>query len=293
MNSVIRQTAKRMVPEAWRPTVRHLIYEPGFYLWQYIAGRGARLERPIFLIGSPRSGTGISSDMFGRHPDVANLSDAHMIWDPRRRFDADADNDWTPNDVTAEDAARLHARFEYHRRFHAKQRFLNKNPRSSVRIDYIRAIFPDAVFVHVIRDGRAVVASMLELVRRRPHLKHLWDAPMPFAHPPNWRTLVREDKAEQSALQWRAIVNTVLSKRAELGSAYHEFKYEELCEDPREVLGAAFRFAGLGADNEVLARLPARLDSQNYKWKQQLSLQQVETIMRVQAPLLEALGYPL
>jgi len=290
---VFRSIAKRVVPEAWRPGVRRLVYEPGFYFWRYTAGRGARLERPIFLIGSPRSGTGISSDLFGAHPDVANLSDAHMIWDPRRRFDADADHDWTSNDVTAEDAARLHARFEYHRRFHAKQRFLNKNPRSSVRIDYIRAIFPDAVFVHLIRDGRAVVASMLELVRRRPHLKHLWDAPMRFAHPPNWRTLVREDKAEQSALQWRAIVNTVLSKRAELGSAYHEFKYEELCDDPRGVLAAAWRFAGLRVDAEALEQLPKRLENQNYKWKQQLSLQQVETITRTEAPLLKELGYPL
>ncbi len=285
--------AKRVVPQAWRPGVRRLVYEPGFYFWRYTAGRGARLERPIFMIGSPRSGTGVSSDLFGRHPDVANLSDAHLIWDPRHRFDADADHDWTPGAVTPEDAGRLHARFEYHRRFHGKERFLNKNPRSSVRLDYVRAIFPDAVFVHVIRDGRAVVASMLDFVRQRPHLKHLRDAPMPFAHPPNWRDLVREDKAEQAALQWRAIVGTILGKRAELGPAYYEFRYEELCDDPRGVLASAWRFAGLRVDAEALEQLPKRLENQNYKWKQKLSLQQVETITRAAAPLLDELGYSL
>lgn len=267
-----------------------LAYEAGFHTWRYTVGRGKRLYRPIFMMGCPRSGTGISVRLFGLHPEVANLSEAPEVWDPRHYRDFEADHYWTAQEVTPQDAARLHARFEHYRRWRGKGRLINKHPRNSVRIDYVRAVFPDAIFIQVIRDGRAVVASMREFVRKRPLLQQ---AAMPLCHPPNWRELVREDKVEQAALQWRAIVEYILSKRAELGTAYHEFKYEDLCKDPRGVMAAAYQFAGVRVDEEVLDRLPERLESQNYKWKQQLTGAEIETVNRIQAPLLAELGYPL
>lgn len=286
----LRAALKRILPETWRATLRRVSHEPVFLLWRFTFGRGKRLARPIFMIGCSRSGTTLAAGLFGLHPDVADFSEAHEIWDPRHYRDPEADHHWTSAQATQAEAIRLHARFEYVRRYLGKERFFNKNPRSSVRIDYIRAVFPDAVFVHVIRDGRAVVASMLEFMRARAHLEN---TPMPFCRPPEWRALLRADKTEQGALQWCAIVRHVLSKKAELGPVYHEFRYEELCQDPRGVLAPAFRFAGLRADAEVLANLPERLDSQNYKWREQLTPAQIGTVNRVEAPLLEQLGYPL
>jgi len=271
--------------------VTWVAYEAGFHLWRHTFGRGARVQQPVFLIGCPRSGTTIAVDLFALQPELANLSEGPEIWDPHGYLDFEADHHWTAADVRPRDAARLHARFEYHRRWHGKARFVNKYPRSSVRIDYMRAVFPDAVFIHVVRDGRAAAASMLQALgrRRRGQLK----PDMPFCHPPGWRELVREDKAEQVALQWREVVGFIRNKRAELGPAYHEFKYEEMCDDPRGVLAAAWRFAGLRVDEDIVASLPERLESQNFKWKEQLNLQQIETVNRVAGPLLEELGYPL
>jgi len=270
--------------------LRRVSHEPFFLLWRFTVGRAQRLKRPIFMIGCERSGTTLAANLFGLHPDVVNFSEAHEIWDPRHYRDPGADHHWTAADVTPAEARRLHARFEYVRRYLGKERFFNKNPRSSVRIDYIRAIFPDAVFVHVIRDGRAVVASMLEFVRARAHLESV---PMPFCRPPEWRTLLCADRTEQAALEWRAVVTYVLSKRVELGAAYYEFKYEDLCDDPRRVLEAAWRFAGLRVDAEALGRLPERLELQNYKWKEQLTPEQIDRVSRIQGPLLAEMAYEL
>lgn len=290
MSSPLRAALKRILPATWRAALRRVSHEPAFLLWRFTVGRGKRLERPIFMIGCSRSGTTLAGTLFGLHPDVVNFSEAHEIWDPRGYRDPEADHYWAAADVRAEDAARLHARFEYVRRYLGKERLFNKNPRSSVRIDYIRTVFPDAVFIHVFRDGRAVTASMLEFIRKREHLEPV---PMPFCRPPEWRTLLRADRVEQAALQWRAVVSHVLSKRAELGAAYYEFKYEDLCNDPRRVIGAAWRFAGLRVDGEVLGRPPERLESQNYKWKEQLSLEQIERVTVIQRTLLEEMAYPL
>ncbi|MEE9235322.1 MAG: sulfotransferase [Candidatus Acidoferrales bacterium] len=285
-----KRILQKLVPFQWRAVgARFLLYEIPFHFWRYTAGRKARLERPIFMIGCPRSGTTLSAKLFSFHPDVASWSEAGEIWDPRHHRNPEADHYWTAAEVTPRDAARLHARFEYHRRFWRKERFFNKNPRSSVRLDYIRAIFSDAVFLHVVRDGRAVVASMQEFGRRGRRRS----VAFPFVRPAGWRELIRDDKVEQQALQWRAIVSYILDKRRELGSRYHEIRYEDLCEEPRRVLGAAYRFAGLRADEATLARLPEQLSSQNYKWKSQFSAEQIEKINRIQESLLQALGYPL
>lgn len=273
-----------------RTVLSWLAYEAGFHAWRFALGRGRRLERPIFMIGSARSGTTVSVRLFARHPDVSNLSEAPEIWDPWHYQDREADHYWSTERVTAKDARRLHARFAYHRWYEGKERFINKYPRSSLRIDYIRTVFPDAVFVHVIRDGRAVAASMLQRMRRQLRFQGV---PMPFEHPPSWRELMRENKLEQVALQWRAIVGHILERRSSLEAHYCEYKYESLCEDPRGVLGEVFRFAGLRVDDEVLELLPARLESQNYKWRQEFTAEQIEMVNRIQGPLLVELGYPL
>jgi hypothetical protein len=112
-----------------------------------------------------------------------------------------------------------------------------------------------------------------------------------FCKPPNWRELLRDDPVEQAALQWREIVSYILDQRKGLGEYYHQFRYEDLCQDVRGVLGRAFAFAGLSASSDVLDRLPPVLPMQNLKWQRTFSPAQIETLSRVQGPLLRQLGY--
>jgi len=280
-------------PRALVHAARAALEEAAFSLWRPLFG-GQRLERPIFMIGCPRSGTSVSAVLFAWHPDVAGFSEAGEVWDPHNYADPQADHHWTAEHVTPREAARLHDRFEFARRLrslpsHRGRRLFNKHPRNSVRIEYLRAVFPDAFFVHVVRDGRAVAHSMLDMIEREPARKAV---PMgAFCKPPGWRDLLREDALEQAALQWREIVTYVLDQRPALGGQYHEYRYEDLCRDVHGVLGEAFAAAGLQAGEEVLARLPRRLEVQNFKWRDAFDETQVETLLRVQGPLLERLGY--
>jgi len=280
-------------PRALIHATRAALEEAAFALWRPLFG-SQRLEHPIFMIGCPRSGTSVSARLFAQHPDVAGFSEAGEVWDPRGYADPEADHHWTAARVTPREAARLHDRFEFARQvrslpFHRGRRLFNKHPRNSVRIEYLWAVFPDAFFVHVIRDGRAVVYSMLQMLEREPERKAV---PMgAFCKPPGWQALLREDAVEQAALQWREIVTHVLDRRQALGGQYHEYRYEDLCRDVHGVLGEAFAAAGLPAGQEVLAGLPRRLEVQNFKWRDAFDGAQVETLLRVQGPLLERLGY--
>ena len=100
----------------------------------------------------------------------------------------------------------------------------------------------------------------------------------------------REDLAEQTALQWQAIVRTVREQAAALGPAYTEVRYEELCARPRQTYRALFRFAGLLSEDAALAGIPEKLD-ESESWRRSLSPEQLATIEKAAGELLRELGY--
>jgi hypothetical protein len=247
-----------------------------------------RLVEPIFLVGSPRSGTTLTVNLFGTHPDVANWSEGGRLWDPIHYHDPEAEHHWTAEQATPGQIRRLHRWCEWYRQSHGKARFVNKHPRNSMRIAYLRRAFPDARFIHVIRDGRAVVSSILAQIGRRERRQK---RPMGgFAKPPGWRALMRDDLAEQTALQWQAIVRHVREQGRALGPAYTEVRYEALCATPRPIYRELFRFAALRNDDAALAGIPEKLE-ESESWRTRLAPEQLATIEKAAGELLRELGY--
>jgi hypothetical protein len=241
------------------------------------------------LVGSPRSGTTLAVNLFATHPDVANWSEAGHLWDPIDYRNDEADHHFTAERATPAQIARLHRWCEWYRQSHGRTRFVNKHPRNSVRIDYLRRVFPDARFIHVIRDGRAVVSSMVIQIRSRVRRQQ---QPMGgFCRPPGWRTLLRDDLVEQTALQWQAIVRHVRGRRDMLGPDYCEVRYEELCAQPREVSRALFEFSGLAAGEAQLAGVPERPLERSDGWRERLTAPEIATVEKTAGDLLAELGY--
>lgn len=257
--------------------------------WKRSLSSPPELQRPIFMVGCPRSGTTLCARLLGQHPDVANWSVAGPTWDPTHYYDPEGDHHWGRERVTPQERHRLHATFEYYRQRAGKERFFNKHPRNAVRLEYIDHFFPDAIVIHVIRDGRAAAHSILSKIRRE-RKRH--DVPFgQFCKPPAWREWLRADPVEQAALQWREVVSCARRDGALLGERYYEVTYEALCENPRATMARLYAHAGLDVDEEILAHVPERLESANDKYLKNMSVDQIETLHAVQGPLLDALGY--
>jgi hypothetical protein len=272
-----------------RPKASILIRSFLFRIWEYRLKENPILRKPVFLVGCPRSGTGITARLLARHPSTAVWSEASQVWDPFHYYDPYAEHHWSVDMVTQQDATRLHRQFEFYRRMNRKERFANKHPRNSVRIEYIDAIFPDALFIHVIRDGRAVANSIVRRIQKEPFRQNI-----PFGNfckPPNWRKWLRDDPVEQAALQWKEIVGFARSKKKRLGGRYHEFRYEDMCLMPQEVFASVFQFAQLPVSRNILSRIPKRLTNMNFKYKEQLAPTQIDTINLAQKALLKDLHY--
>ena len=258
-------------------------------LFWSVRHRGARVARPIFVVGCPRSGNRLTAGFFAARPDVAAWLETGRLWDPVHYSDPAAEHHFSVERATPAEIRRLHRACEWYRQREGRARLLCEHPRNTVRIAFLSRVFPDARFVHVIRDGRAVVSSMVSQIRSRPRRQA---QPMGgFCRPPGWRALLRDDLVEQTALQWRAIVRHAREQGAALGERYCEARYEELCAGPRAVCRALFEFAGLPADEAQLAELPERLELRGEVWRGRLTPKEIANVEECAGDLQAELGY--
>jgi hypothetical protein len=124
-----------------------------------------------------------------------------------------------------------------------KERWGNKTPMYMAWLGLLERLFPTAVFVHVVRDGRDAAQSFLEMP---PGL-----VTESWAHP--------RDVAG-FACQWRTEVRDAAALGRRLGRGrYLQLRYEHLAADPEAALRAVSAFAALEFDRVMLA-YPGTLD---------------------------------
>jgi len=169
-----------------------------------------------------------------------------------------------------------------------KGRFLSKQISNNQRIRLINSIFPDALFVHIMRDGRAVANSLLNVP--------FWDNVELW-----WQSgkRVSECRAEGwdpvrlCAENWRRDVEELLANREILGQRYMELRYEDFTSDVKGAMKRITEFCGLGSPESFMGNLPSSLPDMNQKWKRGLSEEQKRIANEVQGELLSRLGYSL
>ncbi len=140
--------------------------------------------RLIFVGGSPRSGTTLVQNMLDCHPDVLGGPEfLHLpdIVSLGKKLHASIDRQWIDlfcsHEEVDEKLRRLCLDFllPLADRMQAR-RLSEKTPENVLVFPELARLFPHARFLHVVRDPRAVVASLLE-VGRRARQKGLKPAP--------------------------------------------------------------------------------------------------------------------
>ncbi len=109
-----------------------------------------------------------------------------------------------------------------------KARWADKDPTYTLHLDFVDRVFPEAQFVHLIRDGHDVVAS----------------------HRDRWgyRSALRVARTE-----WVRFVNAGRTFGAAMPPGrYHELRYEELVEGPEEAMRSLLAFLEEPWDQKVL-----------------------------------------
>ncbi|MGB7934564.1 MAG: sulfotransferase [Gammaproteobacteria bacterium] len=179
--------------------------------------------------------------------------------------------------------------------YQGKMRFTTKFTGPG-RIGYLRSIFPDARFVHVIRDGRAVVESLL-----RTDFWHakggmeapFWNNGLEVDAIADWERSDR-DPVVLAAHQWRRIIETTRDESRDLDKErYFEVKYENFVRSSQSATGELLLWASIDR-NTVESKGEnnwARLDDMNVKYLEVFGGEQIAAMNRIMGPMLMQLGY--
>ncbi|TWT88974.1 hypothetical protein Mal64_24650 [Pseudobythopirellula maris] len=117
------------------------------------------LRRPIVVLGAPRSGTTVLSQLLRHHPDLCLIDEPRVTW----KYGNDRRSDL----LRAEHArpeVRRHIRHSFAQQVRAsgRSRLVEKTPSNSLRAPFVDRVLDDAIFIHMMRDGRQSVLSIRE-----------------------------------------------------------------------------------------------------------------------------------
>jgi len=202
---------------------------------------------PIFIGGAGRSGTTLLRVMLDSHsqiacgPELKVLPSVASLWaDLGQRFTGAL----AASHVHGEDLDRafgvlVRSLLDPQRRAAGKARSAEKSPNNVFVFGHLHRMFPDAAFVHLLRDGRDVVASLLTMD---------WTTPdgTPIAY---------TKSARLAARYWASAVQAARAFAQETAGQAHylELRYEDLVTAPEATLRRLLAFVGEAWEPAVLA----------------------------------------
>lgn len=233
-----------------------------------------RFDRPVFVIGTPRSGAALLFDALAGGADVVTVEGGVRSFVARRPDSSMADHS---DRIDPEWIAEHHATALRDSVFEALRdrngaalpmnatgvRLVDADPRNALCIEMLDKVFPDARFVFVVSDPREEIQALIEA----------WDAPslgrhveLPGWEGPPWRSVVPPQWAdwaglstrELAARQWQAVAATALADLDRVAPGrWTAVDQNVLVGRPRRELRRLLRFAGLDVvvDDERVAPL--------------------------------------
>lgn len=207
-------------------------------------------------------------------------SEAYGVWKRccGERFLFDFLRDEEATDVERQDTRELIGKLL---RYEGKDRFATKIT-GPARIAYLSSIFPDARFVHVIRDGRAVVRSLLEVHFWRGTWRErevAWSGGLTEEELALWRDR-DQSPVVLAALQWRAVVRAARDEAQLVGDRYAELRYEDFVAEPDAVLDEMTKFCELPPSDRAHDFLARRVDvrDMNVRWREAFEPAEIELL---------------
>jgi len=242
------------------------------------AASGPRIERPVFIIAAPRSGSTLLFETLAESHGISTLGgESHGAIEgaqPALRPGAPGvdSNRLDRQQATPEAIRALHEEFAAQRRAAtgapvtdpAKLRFLEKTPKNALRIPFLDAAFPDAQFIFLWREPRANLASIIEAWKagRWVTYRGLDERPDAWSLllPPGWRAMRDKSLPEVASFQWESANRIALDDLANLDrNRWTSVTYEDLVANPRAVIERLTKFMGIGIDAGLEQRLAAPL----------------------------------
>lgn len=233
-------------------------------------GWGRTVREPVFVVGIGRSGTTLLGQILAVHPDVGYLNEPKAIWHQINETD-DVIGSYsatpgrlllTADDVDEHTRTRAQRIYGWYLAASGSRRVVDKYPELAYRPDYVRALFPDARFVAILRHPWDVVGSIKIWNERNTDGDANWWG----VNDRKWTTLWAEMVVDNDEHRWiadlvdpdtasdqvRSAVEWYVGSTAASRLDAHHLLYDDLLNEPRPTLTGVLEACDLTADDRVL-----------------------------------------
>jgi hypothetical protein len=280
-------------------------------------GPSADAFRPCFVVGNERSGTTLLTVLLGRHSDLATTPETHFLsLVPRKNLGRPHGGGGSREELLHQlfasahtpdmklDRARLTERFsrypaDYASLFRAmleeyaaehapgKKRIGEKTPLHLLSVPTLLAWYPEARIVCIVRDGRDVVLSLLNM---------------------SWN---HEHRLRPLCMNWLRLLKMAEGYQARYPEKFLLIRYEDLLDEPEKILKQVDEFLGLHFEAQQLdagshptnvvpdaergwkGQALERIDpSRKATWKKKATPRQLLVMNALMGKALRHMGYP-
>ncbi len=309
----LRNLHKLLDPEIRAKNLRALRWELRGLWWNI---RRPTVPDPVFVVGCSRSGTTITYETLSAAPQFLSFGwEIPQFWDS---LYGPLNNGWESEAANARHARAEHrdAALRYFYQRLGPGWVLDKTCINVMRIPYLHALFPQARFVFIHRDGRDNVSSMIDgwhmgrtdgrfelsytlgPCPEKVAIEHGRFKEWAFFIPPGWRDYNQASLAEVCAFQWVSANRLALDAKAAIPpQQWVQLRYEDIFERPVEMFRDAFKRLGIPFTADLESRCAhlqptsvVKGTPKRQKWREH-NPGAIESILPVIRPLMLELGY--
>jgi len=239
-----------------------------------------KVPKPLFIVGTGRSGSTILGNVLSFHKEIGYLNEPKLLW-----HSVYPEEDLIGNYTRGEAFYRLgaeHANEQVKRRVRriygaylratGSCRVLDKYPELIFRVPFVQAIFPDAKFLFLVRNGWDTCTSISKwskdhVVQPRNEVHDWWGV-----NSRKWKLLADQivsgdedlcpalvtirsfkENTDRAAVEWCVTMKEGLALCQRVRESVMMVKFEDLTENPDTVLKDILEFCELDPDPKFLS----------------------------------------
>ncbi len=238
-----------------------------------------KVEKPIFILGTGRSGTTILGIVLSMHKDVAFLNEPKALWHAVYPYE-DIIGNYTrkesyyrlnEKDVNESIKKYAHRLYGMYLTFTLSKRVVDKYPEMIFRVPFLKEIFPDSKFLFLVRNGwdtcKSIETWSKRLGKKEKGEVHDWWG----VNDRKWKLLVEQivskdedfkniiedvkqfkNHTDRAVVEWIVTMKEGLKVLEKYPESTMLVKYEDLVKNPKNTLNKIIEFSELEKDSKFL-----------------------------------------
>ena len=287
------------------------------------ASRKSASRPPIIVVGAPRSGTKMLREMLKLHPHITGAQyEKEKVW--CHGNEDRLNSSLRQQDLSPEIERFIQLHFQNASIKNSGKWIADKNVANSLRLEFVRAVFPGSPIIHIVRDGRDAVASSMERWKNPADLKYiirnkafpLEELPYFLKRQLKWKlekilskkrhvgwwgpkfSDMEELRAKYSlielcGIQWKRCTEAALESLGKIEPmSFFQMKYEDVVSNPTQIMIQVFNFLGLSVDSLTIDRFCSYIKRGSIgRWQTTFSATDIDLLMNHIEETLMKLSY--